>query len=186
MHHGYEVFTSRDQPVIVGMPSFKAVLTAYSGPGGNVQPINLRIGKSRRSRLEAMSNMLESMEIEMGVRLRESVLGGVIGAHGSDVNLGQYRLAGEPFVPNSNAYVSPGGRLRREEYPPTSPRETENYNYAYRPPTAALNARQSASCAGPNGGPRPLPLPLTDARLAREQRADASAQEPGGENSRKA
>ncbi|KAF2868991.1 hypothetical protein BDV95DRAFT_596669 [Massariosphaeria phaeospora] len=127
LHHGYTVITSRETSFGSG-DRVQATLAAYSGPSGSTEGILLRKTGMKNRRVDALRDLLEGMEQDIGLYLHSSVVGGKVGypseipdcdrtptAKNSQTNVGQHFPASSYF---------PGSSLPRTPSPPLNTLES--------------------------------------------------------------
>ncbi|CAI6338752.1 unnamed protein product [Periconia digitata] len=73
LHHGYSVITTRLTATIGN--EHQAALVAFSGPNGSVQGILLCKSEPKASPMDAMEDLLASMERELGGMLSQAISG---------------------------------------------------------------------------------------------------------------
>jgi hypothetical protein len=61
------------------MDLFRAALAVYTGPYRDIDATLLRTSDAKTSVLEAMEDLLEGMEFELGARLSRCLVGDAIG-----------------------------------------------------------------------------------------------------------
>lgn len=101
IHHGYSVITTR--VTNTSGNEHRAALVAYCGPNGSTKGVLLRQSDLKTNPAEAVANLLESMERELGSTLSQTALGETI-----PFNEGPYVPRNVPKGPRQAKIVKPG------------------------------------------------------------------------------
>ncbi|KAF2105957.1 hypothetical protein BDV96DRAFT_655094 [Lophiotrema nucula] len=84
LHHGYSLITT--QEAAGTGTNYRAALVAYSGPKNDVDAFVLRKSHKKPKVIDAMKDLLDSMELELGQRLKQTPLGGTLSQTSSRAN----------------------------------------------------------------------------------------------------